>query len=58
MTESEKKTWNSRLSESQGQDLYLDQMRENKNFIGLVKSLTSETDDGCSSCSKFPERTT
>ena len=33
-------------------------MKKIKGSSGLVKSLKSETDDGLSSCSNFPERST
>ena len=47
------------MSESQGQDLYLEQIEQKKEISSdLVKSLKSETDDGLSSCSIFPERLT
>ena len=36
----------------------LRQLNKIKNSSGLVKSLNSETDDGLSSCSNFPERPT
>ena len=36
----------------------LRQLKRIKDSSGLVKSLKSETDDGLSSCSNFPERPT
>ena len=38
--------------------MYLETIKEKKDSSGLVKSLMSETDDGLSSCSNFPERPT
>ena len=38
--------------------MYLEAIKKIKDSSGLVKSLKSETDDGLSSCSNFPERTT
>ena len=38
--------------------MYLENIKEKKDSSGLVKSLKSETDDGLSSCSNFPERPT
>ena len=38
--------------------MYLEKIEENKNLSSLVNSLKSETDDGLSSCSNFPERPT
>ena len=38
--------------------MYLKTIKENKRFIRFVKSLKSDTDDGLSSCSNFPERPT
>ena len=38
--------------------MYLKTIKENKRFIRFVNSLKSDTDDGLSSCSNFPERPT
>ena len=44
--------------EMKGHDLYLRRLKKTKDSSGFVKSLKSEIEDGLSSCSNFPERST
>ena len=46
------------MPQSQGKICILRRLKKIKDSSCLVKSLKSETDDGLSSCSNFPERPT